>query len=99
MANTTIELGDIAIAVGSYKKGDKEHKARRRIGKLMETTYEDGGKSLWIKLNQEALSPSLLICARPFTQKGSDTVLLDVFRPDKDKAAPGEPAPDDGEPY
>ena len=34
------------------------------IGVLMQTDYDDGGKNLWLKLNADALSSSLLILAR-----------------------------------
>ena len=89
--NQTIEVGDIAIAVGSYKHATKgERKTRRNIGKLMQTTYADGGKSMWIKVNADALSPSLLMLALPHMLPGSDTVLLDIFEP-RVKDAEGKP--------
>lgn len=80
--NQTVELGDIAITVGTYKHATKgERKSRRTIGKLMQTSYADGGRSQWIKLNADALSPSLLMLALPHMLPGSDTVLLDIFEP------------------
>jgi|APGre2960657373_1045057.scaffolds.fasta_scaffold04791_3 hypothetical protein len=79
MANITTELGDISLPVGSYESGDKIKKRYRRLGTLMQTEYEDGGKNMWIKLNGDALSSSLLILARAHMDKGADTVLLSVF--------------------
>jgi len=84
------ELGEIAIQVGSYEKDGKPKKRFRRIGTLMRTTYDDGGKSEWLRLNADALNPSLLIIARAYMEKGSDSALLSVF-PKRKQAAASEP--------
>lgn len=98
MSNTT-ELGDIAIPVGFYipKSGGDAKRRYRRIGTLMQTEYDDGGKNMWLKLNGDALSSSLLILTRQFMPKGDDGVILSVFTPKKEKPSADAQEPD-GEP-
>ena len=90
------ELGDIAIQVGAYESQGKQKKRFRRIGVLMRTEYDDGGKNLWIKIHADALNPSLLIISRAYMEKGADMALLSVFPPKEEKppANPDNPGAD-----
>lgn len=90
--STTTEIGSIAIPVGWYEQDGKTKKRYRNIGKLMKTTREGEGEGFWLALNAEALSPSLLIQARPLMDKGSDRVVLSIFTDDEKQ--PQKPAAD-----
>lgn len=92
MSNTTIEIGDIAIAVGFYTKGDEKKKRYRRVGSLMMTTRDDGSEGLWIKFNADALAPSLYVMARCCMQAGDDQAVLSVFEKEEKKPSEQEEA-------
>ena len=79
--STTTKLGNLAVAVGSYTAGSDTKKRFRTIGELMKATDSEGER-LWIKLNGEALSPSLLDLIRATDMKpGDDQVTVRVFEP------------------
>lgn len=73
------EIGGASIKVGEYQKDGKTRNRNRTLGTLMCTEHSDGSQRFWITMDQEVLNPSLLILARPFTEKGSDRVILNVF--------------------
>ncbi len=93
MSNTT-ELGDIAIPVGWYEKNGEKKKRYRRVGTLMQTERDDG-QGFWIKLNVDALSPSLYVAARCCLAAGDDQAILSVFEREEKKtsteSAPADP--------
>lgn len=88
------EAGDIAITVGSYTKNGEVKSRYRNVGTLMKSIRDDGSEGFWLKLNAEALSPSLLIIHRHKMEKGADQVLLSVFEKKDDTSKPAE-APQD----
>jgi len=89
---THVKVGDIALPVGSYEKQGQKRNRNRTIGTLMRTDYHDGSR-LWIKLNGDALSPSLLMLAMKSgaLEAGDDGVIANVFEP-REQQQQGKPA-------
>lgn len=93
-------IGDISIPLGWYMKGAEKKRRSRAIGTLMQTKDEHGTRH-WIKLNAEALSPSLLILMsrNGHIESGADAVICNVYAPDAAESkppAPGAPSEEDG---
>lgn len=86
------KIADISIAIGSYKVGDQIKQRQRHIGELVEFTNDQTGASFQkLKLNADALSPSLMIMARAAAGKdraGDDTIMCSVWEEKQDKPAP-----------
>lgn len=88
-------LGDLSLPIGHYlKDGDKKLR-RRNLGTLMQTTDDGGERRFWIKLNADALNPSLLIlCSRNgILEGGADGVIVNVYA--REERKPGAAAPAD----
>lgn len=88
-------LGDIAIAVGSYDAGgDNGRKKRyRKVGVMMETVEDDGSKRRWLRLNADIFHASLFaLASRAGMKPGDDTVTAQVFEP-REPSAPGAKSP------
>lgn len=77
----TNNLGDISLPVGEYEvQGSNEKKRRyRNVGSLMETVNDDGSRRRWVRLNADVLHATLFALARPFMEKGADSVIANVF--------------------
>lgn len=86
------KIGDATIVVGSYIKGNETKKRYRNIGVLMKSTDQDGER-YWMRIDGDALSPSLLILARAGMMKGDDSVSVNIFA-EREEAPEQEPADD-----
>lgn len=76
----TRKLGDITVPVGTYQSGGEKKTRQRQVGALMETEHDDGGRRMWIRINGDALSPSLLMLAlRASEARGEDGVVLPIW--------------------
>ena len=99
--STHAQIGDIAIAVGSYPSGDTTKKRYRKIGVLMESTDDDGGgKRLWMRLNADIFHASLFALASSVGRaKGEDSITAQVFVEREKKAAAEGVAGQEPEPF
>ena len=90
---THTNMGDLALAVGHYTKGNDERKRYRNIGTLMKTTHSDGREGFWLKLNAEILQSSLYALVRVESmQKGDDAVIVTCFEPRQQATKPSATA-------
>lgn len=91
------KIADISIACGFYQDGDKIKQRQRKIGELVEFTNDQTGASFQkLKLNADALSPSLMIMARAAAGKdraGDDTIMCSLWEEKPEKPAPDGRAP------
>ncbi len=92
MSNLThTPVGDITIAVGIYEKGGETKRNARRIGTLMQTDEPGRDPRYWIKLNADAVNPSLLMLQslNGLREKGSDSIILNCWPPPREKKPVG----------
>lgn len=112
MPHTEI-IGDTTLAMGTYSARengqDKTKRRHRNVGVLMETTFEDGSRSMSVRLNAEILSLEIqqLLRANKFLLPGDDSVILSVYRRERKAKAdtpgmtgpPGAAVDDDQGPF
>lgn len=92
MPHTEI-VGDMSLAMGTYQARengqDKTKRRHRNIGVLMETTFEDGSRSMSVRLNAEVLTLEIqqLLRANKLLVAGDDSVICSVYRRDRKSKA------------
>jgi hypothetical protein len=92
----TAPIGDLVIPVGLYEVKEngqaKSHKRHRNLGTVMETTFEDGGRSMFVRLNIEMLSMEMqiLLRANKLIAPGDDSISCNIYRREAKPAADGE---------
>ena len=93
MPHTEI-IADVAIPLGTYKEGDRTKKRHRTVGVLLETQFEDGSRSMSMRLHFEILNDRIaaLMQANKIHTMGDDSVMCPIYRRDRKKAAADEPA-------